>query len=77
MTKILTVFRKVCHTLSNFTYDYAVSGLVALKLTNPMGEKLSTAYLIITSCMTFTEKNFVAKISADVKHSGKVIQFIY
>ena len=27
--------------------------------------------------MTFTEKIVVAKISAKVKHSGKVIQFIY
>ena len=31
----------------------------------------------IQSCMTFTEKIVVAKISTEVKHSSKVIQFIY
>ena len=31
----------------------------------------------IQLCMTFTEKIVVAKISAKVKHSSKVIQFIY
>ena len=32
---------------------------------------------VVQSCMTSTEKIVVAKISAKVKHSGKVIQFIY
>ena len=31
----------------------------------------------VQSCMTFTEKIIVAKISAKVKHSGNVIQFNY
>ena len=34
-------------------------------------------FVIIQSCMTFTDKIVIAKISAKVKHSGKVIQFSY